>query len=70
MRQFDKKFLVMALMGASPDTNRFFEKVFPDVDFENARNEIGRIRVDTVEEMQEQIVSIVNLQYMDGKIGT
>lgn len=70
LRQFDKKFLVMALMGASPDINQFFEKVFPDIDFENTRNEIGRIRVETVEEMQAQIVSIVNLQYMDRKIGT
>lgn len=68
LRQFDKKFLVMALMGASPDTNQFFEKIFLDIDFEKIRNEIGRIRVETVEEIQEQIVSIVNLQYMDRKI--
>lgn len=70
LRQFDKEFLVTALMGASPDTNRFFEKVFSDIDFENTRNEIGSVRVETVEEIQEQIVSIVNLQYMDGKIST
>lgn len=70
LRQFDKEFLVTALMGASSDTNQFFEKVFPDIDFEKTRNEIGRIRVETVEEMQAQIVSIVNLQYMDRKIGT
>lgn len=27
LRQFDKEFLVTALMGASSDTNQFFEKV-------------------------------------------
>lgn len=70
MGQFDTDCLVIALMGASPDTNQFFEKVFHDIDFEKARNKVGRIRVETVEQMQGQIISIVNLQYMDGKIST
>ncbi len=70
MGQFDTDSLVIALMGASPDVNQFCEKLFPDIDFEKARNEIGRVRVETVEEMQEQIVSMINLEAADRKGGT
>lgn len=70
LRQLDKDSLVIALMGASPDTNQFCEKMFPDIDFEKARNEIGRVRVETVEEMQKQIVSMINLEAADGKADT
>lgn len=70
LRQLDKDSLVIALMGASPDTNQFCEKMFPDIDFEKARNEIGSVRVETVEEMQKQIVSMINLEAADGKADT
>ena len=36
--------------------------MFPETDFEMIRNNIGRIRIETVEEMQNQIISMVNLQ--------
>ena len=49
-------------MEASPETNRYCEKMFPETDFEMIRNNIGRIRIETVEEMQNQIISMVNLQ--------
>lgn len=65
--QFDTDSLVIALMGASPDTNQFCERLFPEIDFEKMRNQIGRVRVETVEEMQEQIVSMVNLHVVDGR---
>ncbi len=68
--QFDMDSLVIALMGASPDTNRFCEELFPEIDFEETRNKIDRVRVETVEEMQEQIVSMINLQAVNGKGGT
>lgn len=67
LEQFDTDSLVIALMGASPDTNQFFEELFPEIDFEETRNKIGRVRVETVEEMQEQIVSMINLLAVDGK---
>lgn len=70
MGQFDTDSLVIALMGASPDVNQFCEKLFPDIDFEKARNEIGRVRVETVGEMQGQIVSMINLEAADRKGGT
>lgn len=62
MEQFDVNSLVTALMEASPETNRYCEKMFPETDFEMIRNNIGRIRIETVEEMQNQIISMVNLQ--------
>lgn len=66
LKQFDPKALVTALMGASPETNRFFERVFPDIDYEMVRNDIGRIRIENVEKMQSQIISMINLQAADG----
>ena len=62
LKQFDINSLVTALMGASPETNSFCERMFPDVDFEMIRNNIGRIRIETVEDVQNQIISMVNLQ--------
>lgn len=62
LKQFDTNSLVTALMGASPEINRYCEKMFPDIDFETARKNIGRIRIETVEDMQNQIISMVNLQ--------
>lgn len=64
--QFDRDSLVTALMGASPDANQLCEKLFPDIDFEKTRNKIGRVRVETVEKMQEQIIALINLQEIDG----
>ncbi|NBJ94011.1 helix-turn-helix domain-containing protein [Parablautia muri] len=68
LRHFDADSLVIALMGASPETNRFCERMFPQIDFELVRNNIGRIRIETVEDMQNQIVAMINLQAVDGKI--
>lgn len=64
--QLNTDSLVTALMGASPDTNQLCEKLFPDIDFEKSRNKIGRVRVETVEKMQEQIIALINLQAADG----
>lgn len=65
LEQFDTNSLVTALAGASPETNGFCERLFPDIDFEMARKNIGRIRVETVEDMQNQIISMVNLYAME-----
>ena len=62
LKQFDTNSLVTALMGTSPETNSYCEKMFPDIDFKTTRNNIGRIRIETVEDMQNQIISMVNLQ--------
>lgn len=68
LKQFDVDSLVIALMGASPATNHFCERLFPDIDFEMARNNIGRIRIEIVEDMQNQIIAMINLQAMDKQI--
>ena len=68
LKQFDASSLVTALMGASPETNRLCERMFPDIDFEMTRNKIGRIRIETVEDMQNQIIAMVNLQAVDRKL--
>ena len=65
LKQFDTNSLVTALMGASPETNSYCERMFPDIDFEMIRNNIGRIRIETVEDMQNQIISMVNLQAIE-----
>lgn len=68
LKQFDVTSLVTALMGASPEVNHFIEHLFPDIDFEMTRNAIGRVRIETVEEMQEQIVSMINLLGVEEEI--
>ena len=65
LKQFDANSLVTALMGASPETNSYCERMFPNIDFEIIRNNVGRIRIETVEEMQNQIISMVNLQVIN-----
>ena len=68
LKQFDADSLVTALMGASPETNSFCERLFPDVAFEMIRNNIGRIKIETVEDMQNQIISMINLQKADKEL--
>ena len=67
LEQFDTNSLVTALMGASPETNSFCERLFPNIDFETARKNISRIRIEAVEDMQNSIISMVNLQAMEKK---
>lgn len=65
INQFDINSLVTALMGASPEVNSFFEKMLQDIDFEMTRKQIGRVRIESVEEIQNQIISILNLRAVD-----
>lgn len=68
LNQFDTNSLAIALMGASPEVNNFFEKILPDINFETARNHIGLVRVESVEDMQNQIISMINLQDIDNEV--
>ena len=58
---FDFSCLVTALMGASPEITSYVERLFPEMDFEEARSDIGRVRIETVEDAQNQIVCMINL---------
>lgn len=66
--QFDTNSLAIALMGASLEVNNLFEKILPGIDFETARNHIGRVRVECVEDMQNQIIFMINLQAIDDEV--
>ncbi len=68
LEQFDTNSLVIALMGASPETNSFCERLLPNIDFEMTRKNIGRIRIEIVEDMQNQIVAMINMQAVDMEI--
>lgn len=65
LEPLDDNALAIALMGASPETNRTLKSLFPDIDFETLWRTIGRIRIETVEEMQRQIVAMINLYFAD-----
>lgn len=60
--------LVIASMGTSPEINNLLEKLFPDVDYKMERNRIGRVRIDEVERIQQEIVSVINLRALDSEL--
>lgn len=62
LEQFDTHAIAAALMGASPETNLYIEKLLPDIDLKTAMQAIGQIRIEEVEEIQNQIVAMINLQ--------
>ena len=49
-------------MGASPAANSLCAKLFPEIDLAAAQHRIGRVKIERVQEMQAQIVSMINLQ--------
>lgn len=68
LEQYDRTSLVIASMGASPEINNLLEKLFPDVDYKMERNCIGRVRIDEVERIQQEIVAIINLRALDSEL--
>ena len=68
LEQYDMTSLVTASMGASPEINNLLEKLFPDVDYKMERNCIGRVRIDEVERIQQEIVSVINLRAVDSEL--
>lgn len=62
LEQFDIHSLVIASMGASPEINSLLEKIFQDTDYDTLRNQIGRVRIEEVERIQNEIVTVINLQ--------
>lgn len=68
LEQYDMTSLVIASMGASPEINNLLEKLFPDVDYKMERNRIGGVRVDEVERIQREIISVINLRALDSEL--
>ena len=62
LKNFDARSLVIASMGASPKINDLLQKIFPDIDYKAMRQQIGMIRIEEVEDIHDQIVSMINLQ--------
>lgn len=60
--QFDTQSLVTASMGASPEINELLERLFQDIDYKLIKEHIGMIRIEEVEAIQKEIVSMINLQ--------
>ena len=49
-------------MGASPEINELLERLFQDIDYKLIKEHIGMIRIEEVEAIQKEIVSMINLQ--------
>ena len=62
LAKFDARSLVVASMGASPEINELLQQLFPDIDYKTTRQQIGMVRIEEVEDIQNQIVSMINLQ--------
>lgn len=62
LKQVDTNCFAIALMGASPETNSLCAAIFPEIDFKTIQSRIGRVRIEQVEEIQNQIISMINLQ--------
>ena len=62
LTKFGARSLVIASMGASPKINDLLQKIFPDIDYKAMRQQIGMVRIEEVEDIQDQIVSMINLQ--------
>lgn len=61
LSHFPAEALVKACMGASPRTNAYLEALFPEISISSRQQQIGRIRVEDVEEQQANIVYFLNL---------
>lgn len=59
--EFEVEAVIKASMGASPAVQHFLQGIYGDTDFQKVQNRIGRIRVEEVESLQNQIVAAVQL---------
>ena len=53
--------IVKACMGTSPTNAKWIASVFPEIDFEKAISEVGRIRITEVEEAQNAVIDAINV---------
>lgn len=58
---FETEDIVKASMGSSPTVNALLKELFPDIDFSKERTAIGNVRIDEIENIHSQIVSIINI---------
>lgn len=61
LSKFDISDIIKAAMGSSPEVNDFLQNIFADTDFQKEQIIIGRVKAEEIEDIQNQIVSIINL---------
>lgn len=61
LSKFDISDIIKAAMGSSPEVNDFLQNIFADTDFQKEQIIIGRVKTEEIEDIQNQIVSIINL---------
>lgn len=53
--------IVKASMGASPQVNDFLTDLYPEINFKQEQEKIGRIRISDIEKIHNDVVSLINL---------
>lgn len=61
LSNFSEEDLVKASRGASPMINDFLKELFPEINFKTEQAKIGLIKIEEVEEIQNEIVSLINM---------
>lgn len=61
LSNFSDEDLVKASKGASPMINDFLTELFPEINFKTEQAKIGLIKIEEVEEIQNEIVSLINM---------
>lgn len=60
LKSFSAAELVLASKGVSPVVNALLETAFPEIDFKEARDTMGRVRVSDIEAIHARMVAAVN----------
>lgn len=68
LNDFNTDDIVKASLGASPAVNEFLTALFPDIDFEKAQSQIGRIKIIDIEEIHNQMIAMINLEITNAAI--
>lgn len=53
--------IVKASMGASPQVNDFLTDLYPEINFKQEQEKIGRIRISDIEKIHTEVISLINL---------
>lgn len=64
LSSFEKTDLVKASMGASPTTCLLLKDLFQEIDFAKYRESIGCVRVEEIEAIHTQIISMLNVHHL------
>lgn len=65
LEQFSGKVIVKASMGASPKVNEYLQSLFPNIDFANERDAIGRIPINEIINIHDEIIEAINNKTLD-----